>query len=326
MKRLGPELKLPKLGSSSFKAPPVVADVYHDLRDRRLLPLVALVVVAILAVPFLLAESQEAASDPGLGSVESSGGQAGGDTDLTVVRSTPGIRDYRKRLKGRTPTDPFVQKYTGVPATSQLKSVGSEGKATDSGSSAGSAEAPAESGGGSSVAGPPPSVDASPGGDGGSPSGPGGSGTGSGGGSSPEGDDDLDEDRLFAYRPDVRFGVAGSGKLRVHEDLPLASLLPKENPVVIFIGATEEGSRTVFDVSSEVALVRGKGKCVGGRQSCELLFMGAGDAVTLQPVSGAGFRLAVDSIDLVPVDGPKSAGASSAGEPLAPRFGQHFSK
>jgi hypothetical protein len=324
MKRLGPELKLPKLGSSSLKAPPVVADVYHDLRDRRLLPLVALVVVAILAVPFLLAESQEPASDPGLGSVESSGGPVAGDSGLTVVRSTPGLRDYRKRLKGRTPTDPFVQKYTGVPATSQLKSVGSEGKAADGGSSAGSAAAPADSGGGSSVAGSPPSVDASPAGDGGSSTGSGGGG--SGGGPPATSGDDLDEDRLFAYRPDVRFGVAGSGELRRHEDLPLASLLPKENPVVIFIGATEGGGRAVFDVSADVALVRGEGKCVGGRQSCELLFMAVGDAATLQTASGPGFRLAVDSIDLVPVDGPKSAGASAAGVPGVPGFSQNFSK
>jgi hypothetical protein len=324
MKRFGPELKLPKLGSSSFKAPPVVADVYHDLRDRRLLPLAALVVVAILAVPFLLAESQEPASDPGLGSVESSGGQAAGDSALTVVKATPGIRDYRKRLKGRTPTDPFVQKYTGVPATSQLKSVGSEGEATDGGSSAGSAEAPAESGGDSSVPGSLPSVEPSPGGDGGSPTGSGGDG--SGGGPPADSGDDLDEDRLFAYRPDVRFGVAGSGELRRHEDLPLATLLPKENPVVIFIGATEGGGRAVFDVSPDVTLVRGEGKCVGGRKKCELLFMGVGDAATLETVSGRGFRLAVDSIDLVPVESPKSAGASAAGEPVVPGFSQNFSK
>lgn len=324
MKRFGPELKMPKLSSSSFKAPPVVADVYHDLRDRRLLPLVALVVIAILAVPFLLADSQEPASDPGLGDVESSAGQVVGDSELTVVKSTPGLRDYRKRLKGRTPTDPFVQKYTGVPATSQLKSVGSEANSGDGGSSAGSAAAPAESGGGSSVAASPPSVDASPDGDGGSSTGSGGNG--SGGGPPADSGDDLDEDHLFAYRPDVRFGVAGSGELRGHEDLPLASLLPKENPVVIFIGATEGGGRVVFDVSPDVALVRGAGKCVGGRQRCGLLFMGAGDAVTLETVSERGFRLAVDSIDLVPVDSPKSAGASAVGDPGVPGFSQNFSK
>ena len=34
--------------------PPFLVDLYYDLRDRRLLPLLALVLVAIVAVPFLL--------------------------------------------------------------------------------------------------------------------------------------------------------------------------------------------------------------------------------------------------------------------------------
>ena len=39
-----------------LKAPDFLADLYYDLRDRRLLPLIAVVVVAIVAVPFLLGE------------------------------------------------------------------------------------------------------------------------------------------------------------------------------------------------------------------------------------------------------------------------------
>ena len=55
MKRVGPELKMPDM-----KVPKGVSDFYQDLRDRRLLPVIALVVVAIVAVPFLLGDSQEA--------------------------------------------------------------------------------------------------------------------------------------------------------------------------------------------------------------------------------------------------------------------------
>ena len=36
-----------------------VTDLYYDLRERRLLPLVALVLVAIVAVPFLLSSGSE---------------------------------------------------------------------------------------------------------------------------------------------------------------------------------------------------------------------------------------------------------------------------
>ncbi len=55
------DLKLPSLGGkrpsvpkTSIKPPKFVADLYADLRDRRLLPLVALLLVAIVAAPFLL--------------------------------------------------------------------------------------------------------------------------------------------------------------------------------------------------------------------------------------------------------------------------------
>jgi hypothetical protein len=324
MKRFGPELKMPKLSSSSFKAPPFLADVYYDLRDRRLLPLVALVAVAILAVPFLLSDSNEPASDAGLGAVESTGQQPAGDTTLTVVESTPGLRDYRKRLKRRTPSDPFVQKYTSVPATSQLQSVETGGGSSSSASSSGGSTL-AESGGGSSPVTAPPPATPLPGGSGGEPEGSGaGPGT-SGNQPSGQGGGD-DEQRYYSYRPDVRFGVAGSEDLHAYKNLPMASLLPKENPVVIFIGATEDGSRVVFDVSSEVTTVSGSGRCVGGDQNCGLLFMREGDAVTLPTTSGRAYRLAVDSIDFIQVERPKPASASAAKEQSIPGFSQSFSK
>ena len=57
MKRVGPELKMPDL--KNVKVPRFVTDLYQDLVDRRLLPLVALILVAIVAVPFLLGGSEE---------------------------------------------------------------------------------------------------------------------------------------------------------------------------------------------------------------------------------------------------------------------------
>ncbi|HET9592633.1 MAG TPA: hypothetical protein VFP17_06940, partial [Solirubrobacterales bacterium] len=100
MKKLkGPDLKMPEL-----KVPPFAKDLFEDLRDRRLLPLVALVLVAIVAVPFLLSDGAE----PKPVTVKPAPKPAGASASaLTVVRSTPGLRDYRKRLRGRTPTDPF---------------------------------------------------------------------------------------------------------------------------------------------------------------------------------------------------------------------------
>lgn len=321
MKRFGPEIKMPKLkrpalGSKSFKAPPFIADVIHDLRERRLLPLVALVVVAILAVPFLLGNSEETVPPPTTGGA---GGVADlevtGEPTLTVVQAKPGLRDYKKRLRGRTPNDPFKQKYTSLPPEAKLQST---------------VETSPTSGGGSSevsVTDEGDTVTVEVDDDGTTGSTPGG-GSGSPPADAPGGRPVPDGGQFYAYRPDVRFGIAGGpARLTVYRDLPIASLLPKENPVLFFIGATEAGDRVVFDVSAEVVMVKEGGKCIGGRQSCGLLFMREGEAVTvLTESAGRTFRLAVDSIDFVPVDRPKPAGASAAGEPQVPRFSQNFSK
>jgi hypothetical protein len=328
MKRLGPELKIPDL-----RVPPFLADVYYDMRDRRLLPVVALVVVAIAAVPFLMGGSDEPipAETPEQ-AAESVRLEIEDNSALAVVEAKPGLRDYRKRLRGRTPTDPFKQRYTGVPAGVLLESTeSSEAIDVEGGGSSGDVsvtevdetttevEVPGSS---SPEAGGSPASGTSPGG--------GSTGGGSGGGNS---DTSVDPDgrRFFGFRPDVRFGVAGSKDLTLHDDLPLGSLLPKRDPLLVFIGVSENGKRAAFDVSPEVARVRGDGACIGGKQSCRLLFMNEGDAVDLlTESSGPAFRLKVESIDFVEVDVPKqSAKSGSASGSMQPRslgLAQNFSK
>jgi hypothetical protein len=313
MKRIGPELKMPKLKrsggkASSFKAPPWAADVYNDLRDRRLLPLVALVVVAIVAVPFLLGSSEEPVPPPVTAdsAAEEAALEVTGAPTLTVVEAKPGLRDYRKRLRGRTPTDPFKQRYTGLPDGAELESTV---ETSPTGSGEESTEISITESGGDVTEVEIDTPGSAPG-TGGSPGAP-----------APDGG------QFYAFRPDVRFGLAGSGELREYDDLPLASLLPKESPLLIFIGVTEDGKRAVFDVGSEVIFVKGEGKCVGGRQSCGLLFLGEEQAVTLlTEARGRTFQLAVDSIDFVPVDPPVKAGSSAVEAAAMPGFTQNFTK
>ena len=103
MKRLkGPELKL-----SELKVPPFLSDLYWDLRDRRLLPLAALVVVAIVAVPFLLGGKSERHPVPvpvTVGTPSAGGGGSGGPK-LVAVKAAPGLRNYHKRLGHRSPNN-----------------------------------------------------------------------------------------------------------------------------------------------------------------------------------------------------------------------------
>lgn len=303
MKRLkkGPELKMPE-----FKVPDFVADLFYDLHDRRLLAPIVLAIVAIVAVPFLLGGGSETPpAEPAGVAALSTASQAGDPASLTVVEAKPGLRDYRKRLAAREPTDPFKQRYTAP-------SVKAEPGSTEGSSS--SVSSTVTTGSSSSTTGAVTDEPSS------SPSSPAASPP-SGGGQTelPNGS------HLFGFRPDVRFGVAGSDELTLYEELQLGRFLPQKNPVLVFIGATQNGKRALFDVSPEVASVQGDGSCVGGTDSCRILSMEEGEAVTLRPDSGGqAFRLAVVSIRFVELDVPKKASSSSA-RPGAAGLAQNFS-
>jgi hypothetical protein len=342
----GPDLKLPDLsalraklpggsktsgsaegsagsdGGAGVKAPDFLLDIYYDLRERRLLPVVALVVVAILAVPFLLGRDSEAPELP-----PPSSGALGAPSDvdgarLTVVESTPGLRDYRKRLHG-TPTDPFIQKYTGVPATSQLKSTGEgEGEAVSAGggeSTAGT-EAPASTGGGES----------SPGSSGGSGSAPPSTGGGDGGG----GNDGSKPPRLIEFVFDVQISHTvptpdGGEKMSEpearHKVRTLTSLPSKKVSVVTTGGVNFHNGKVYLLVSDDVKSLDGDFVCIARAPGglCELLEIELGFPLELvyEP-SGSRYRIKVTKIDAV-YDGKVGDERSSRAGFIG---GQNFSK
>jgi hypothetical protein len=304
MKRLkkGPELKMPEL-----KVPTFVSDLFYDLHDRRLLAPIVLAVVAIAAVPFLLGGGSETppAKTPGGIATPSPTQGAAQAASLTVVQAKPGLRDYRKRLAGRKPTDPFEQRYTAPSAS------GAElGSSSSSGSIAGTVTTSSASEGSSTGT----TVTSAP------PSGSSGAGGGNDGGKSPL----RPGSKLFGFRPDVRFGVAGSNELTMHEELKLGSFLPQHEPIVIFIGVTQNGTHALFDVSPEVWSVRGDSNCVGGDENCHILSLREGEAVTLTTENERAFRLAVARIRFVEIDVPSKA-SSSASRPVASGLAQNFS-
>lgn len=267
-------MKRPKV-----KPPAFLADVYWDLRERRLLPLIALVVVAIAAVPFLLGDQEEATVPPlsaGAGALE-----AADASSLTVVEAQPGLRDYRKRLRGRSPVDPFAQRYTAPQLKgAQLNEGGGEGKGSDEGSApgGGSAGDGTKGSGGSSK----PAGDGSDGG-----SSPGGSG-GGGSGTEPAQSDP------YAGTIDIRIVRTGgsdagteaeseASKPIVRRHVRPQSPLPGPNlPVFRYMGPSREaeGHRPLLLVSPEVRSVFGDSRCVAGEEACQLLEVEPGFPVT----------------------------------------------
>jgi hypothetical protein len=306
----GPELKMPEL-----KVPDFVADLFYDLHDRRLLAPILLAVVGIAAVPFLLgggSESPPAGSTAGI-ATPGAEPEAAEAASLTVVEAKPGLRDYRKRLAGREPTNPFKQRYT-APVTSAAE-LGSPSSSDSITSTVTTSPTSGNTSTSTTVTSAPSASpeEASSGSGGGKTS-----GDGSGQSQLPPGS------RLFGFRPDVRFGVAGSDELTMHEELRLGSFLPRKDPVLIFIGVTQNGKRALFDVSPEVSSVDGDGKCVGGEENCRILSLQEGQAVTLLLESGQAFRLAVVAIRFVEIHVPKKASASAV-MPVAPGLRQNFS-
>jgi hypothetical protein len=280
----GPQLKMPKLkrpslGKSAQKGPGIkppafLADLYYDLRDRRLLLPIALVIVAIAAVPFLLGDSEPVAPPPAavdLGAVKPENASA----SLAVVEATPGLRDYHKRLENRTATNPFKQRYTSLPDAAKVESTSVSSSTGESGEA--SLEVVEEETGG---------TDPSPAGGEGST-------------------------RLYELVIDVQIsrteetpdGGDKRGELEVRRNVPVLTQLPGEKtPVVTTMGANFKTARLFFLVSHQVTAISGEYACVTRGEVCELLEVRLGNLLEfVYEPSGSRYTLKVTDADLVPL-------------------------
>jgi hypothetical protein len=271
MKRLkaGPELKMPDL-----KVPDFLVDLYWDLRDRRLLPLVGLAIVAIVAVPFLLgggSEEEEAA--PAIAGASSAPSPERAGAKLTVVEAKPGLRDYRKRLREH-PTDPFVQRYTSpqLGGTKLGGGSGGEGSASPTStvtkttsssttkvtktekSDGTTTEVVSETGSGSS---------------------PGGAGSG--------------ELTLFSFAVDlkiVRTETKPDGSKETsdpeirHRVLPPAALPSEKEQAVTYMGISPKTQQPLFLISDAVSSLFGEANCLSGAETCQLIEVAPGLPMT----------------------------------------------
>jgi hypothetical protein len=290
MKRLGPELKMPKsLKPSDLKVPPFLSDLYLDLRDRRLLPLIALIIVGILAVPFLLGGSDKSETPR---AVKPIGGEAQALTTaqtFTVVQARPGLRNYRKRLR-RKPVDPFKQRYTGpVLAGSQLNAQTTTTTSTSESSSSSETVVTSPSG---------------------SPS----NGVGEGGGNSENGgggsvpSSENPNLQLYIWKTKIQISrteTAPDGSVKmgapvIHEVKSLTPLPGEKTPVVTFIGVNPSTNLVVLQVSREVTALFGDGKCISGTGSCELVEIEKGFPETFEYGPGhVRYKFKVIKIELV---------------------------
>jgi hypothetical protein len=257
----GPQLKMPEL-----KAPAVVADLYYDLRDRRLLPLIALVAVAIVATPFLLGQRSETIEPPAepaaIQALKESGGHR--TATLTVVEAKPGLRDYRKRLRSRKPLDPF--RSFGKPSLKGARLGKGSGGEGGSGSSAPvtSTSTTVKTRNSSKTTSTTKTTTTTT---------TNGSGKGSGGN---DGSKQGGGTQPATYTIDVQISVATETGASAEPVKrlgvgPLTPLPGKDTPVVTYLGVGSGGSKALFSVSKEVSAVFGEAQCVSGTDTCEAI-------------------------------------------------------
>lgn len=265
MKRLGPELKMPKLKGGEMKVPPFLSDLWFDLRERRLLPLVALILVAIVATPILLAGGSEEEPEPVPSPGASASGASAAAKTLTVVKAEPGLRNYKKRLKHRKATNPFKQRFNDP----QTKG-GELNESTTTTSSGSSSSTTTETSTTETTVT--------------SPSGSGGSGG--------NGNDEIRSGLTFftfaakiqvtRIEPKPDGSVKKTGPTVHDEVIPPAPVPGEKAPVVTYMGLGTKKHLPLLMVSPEVTAVFGEAECVSGTTTCQLLAVEPGFPETFE--------------------------------------------
>ena len=275
---------------SDVKLPQGLADLYADLRERHLLPVVALLVVALFAVPLLLSGGSEEAPPPPPAAGAVAGASGSTQLEPAVLVEEPTVRDYRERLEAFKERNPFEQQFVASSSTS-----------------GGGTEAPPASDAGAADAGAATSSSGSTG-DTGSTGGSGG-GSGSGGGGS-----GGSETKLITYELDVLAGEAGKTK-RIRGVRLLEYVPGKQRPLAQFIGTgvDEElnGTKAAFAISKNVSHGSGDGRCVPSGQSCDFLVLAEGEDQRLDyEPDGRTYRIKLLRIDRIIEDAKGLKGSS----------------
>jgi hypothetical protein len=251
MKRLkGPEIKLPKV-----RLPQFLVDLYHDLDERHLLPVVAVLIIGIIAIPLLLGGSSDSAEETTASAESAATASAAPKTStLVVAKESPNLRDYKRRLKHLHPKDPFRPQSSSSAA--EASASGSPSEATEA-TGGGESSPPAETGGES--------------------------------GDTPTETTTQTKVTFFTYAIDVKVTPlsAGNGKPSqadptVRHDLPPLVMLPsRDTPALTYVGPSRDAKKAIMLVSSEVVSLFGDSKCIVGSQSCQMLALEPGTPETI---------------------------------------------
>src|SRR5215213_3873432 len=276
-------------------------DLWHDLREKRLWPVAAVLVLALVAVPVVLSKSSETPPAAPVKAVR----KAPDPKDLKALASVKLTEDAESRgssLDTFDPSNPFrppkaIEKRTREGAGG-ASTVTSGGAGDDDGGS---------TGGGSTGDG---------GSTGGGDTGSTGGGTGSTGGGTPT---------TTQYRYVVDLTFTANGRTRHIKSMERLEMLPSEaSPLLLFLGVSSNAGNAVFLVDSTLDAA-GEGRCKPRASECAFLYIGAGSEHEFTNEEGDSYTLRIDEIRKVRVDASAAASRrgktarAAVGSPLASR-------
>jgi hypothetical protein len=257
MLKKGPDLKLPEI-----KVPDFLLDLYYDLRERRLLPLVAILLVALVALPIVLSSSSGSSSEESSDALATPS-VATPTSSLVVAKAAPGLRDYRRRLANKVERDPFKQQYANPEGGSSVATSSASEGAPASEESASttvestSTETTSTSTGTTNTTGPSEEN-----------------------GGEPGGEEHL---RYFSFAIDVRIVPVTSGastskaQPSIRHNLPELTMLPsRKEPALTFMDVSKDEKKVLMLVSDKVTGLFGDGVCIVGSEHCQLLALEQG--------------------------------------------------
>ncbi|MFT3863537.1 MAG: hypothetical protein QM729_04635 [Solirubrobacterales bacterium] len=242
----GPQIKIPRL----------VTDLYADLRDRHLLPVVVVLIALIIAAPILLGNSSEKKEPAGATAAVAGAGGETSDSSFTVVPAARHLRSPQKRLGRRQALNPFR-------IDTEAAAEASEASETGSGGSEGS-ESGGEASGGESSSGGSSSSEAT-------------EGATAGGSTSTETNVTV-KVSVVAYVAAIKTGYVPGELTGEREISPMTKLPSAKDPLVLFTGFSEDDKRALFLMTSKVTGYYGEVHCAVDKKACQMVELEPGHA------------------------------------------------
>ncbi|HEX6459768.1 MAG TPA: hypothetical protein VF032_12680 [Thermoleophilaceae bacterium] len=263
-------------------------ELWHDLRAKRLWPVAALLVVALVALPVVLKKHSSADSTaPAPAAATPSG--ADNASKAVVVADTGSTPNSTLGVFNKK--DPFKPDKAALAAAHPQSTTPSSNSNSNSSNPSSGGGQTSQSGGSLG---------------GGNSGNSGGSSGGSAPVVSPQPVKPKGPQGPFAYTVDVKFGKRGA--LRLHHNVQKLDVLPNQNnPMLVFMGVTSDGKTAVFltDTSLKAA---GEGTCKPDANTCSFLYLKLdpnSDTEDLSQVaadgSGTEYTLKLEAIHKVPV-------------------------